>query len=351
MPKFWLLVALVCAIGCGREERRFNQPDPASVELQNSIDERAKLARENKELRKKLEAAQQVKKPVEDDERLCTLEYAKAKDPGKLEAITAKWAAAKAEYEKQLAEREKKISEAESLPSDPLPDFPFSPPLNWDISVPSPGMKAIYGEDKLCHLKEVAQEPFRSFGGTNNHWRMFIREAMDNFQDNDIEDDLEYDDFRSSVRTIEMLKDPGEGRQLADNLLSVLVKSPTSMQWAVGLILRLENQDFLKVRLRRLYKASKTDFAKLDADMLTALGKYMKEHPEIKVMQNPGSDVYGPEFDFGPFAQDGNYYKGLLFRYWRYKEEVQGRGKGDKFIRDLQKTMKEVAKGMKVNLQ
>lgn len=334
MPKVCLLIALVCAIGCGREKRQIHQPDFTAVGLQSCVDERAKLVRENELLKHKLEAAQQDKKPIEEDPRICNLEYAKSKDMAELERILRIQKAQQTEYETRLDEQRKKSAKAELLPYAPLADFPSAPSIKWEIEMPTSNMEAIYGQDKLCHLHELAGNSLKANGSFNNNWPHFIQEVMSSFESKDNDGDVESDDYSSAIRIIELFKDSSSGRRTSDELLTVLVKSPPSMQWAVGLALRLDSdaREFAKVRLQRLYKSSQTNFSKLDKNILV------------------DDQNLVPEFDFGVNVRDGNYYKGLLLRFWRFKEAT-GRGRGDKFVKDLQKVMKEVAKGMKVNLQ
>lgn len=350
MPKiFWLLVALVCAIGCGREERDINNGHN-DAQLQSCREGRANLMNKVRDLENQLSEAKNKAqaKPLEEDPRQCTLAFAKDKNPRALEILVAKQKAATEDFKQQCAELEKNSAEAKALSISPPKDFPPAPTTVSSVRVLTSDAEAFYDSyDKRCHLREVYGKALEAFVEAND-WGHFFWKVKENFQDNENQDDLEYDDYRSSLRTIEMFDSPASGRELADKILSLLVKSSPSMQWAVGLVLRLEDKGFVKVRLQRLYTASKTDFQKLSQGVADAETLYQEQHPEAPKWQVEAG--IPEEFQFAIAEQDGNYYKGLLLRYWRYKE-AEGKGGGNKFVRDLQKVIKQVAKGMKVNLQ
>lgn len=351
MSKLWLIVALVCAIGCGREERQINNSSSGVAE------EAARLQQENKELRGQLNAVndkkaadeKQKRQDYEEWSRCRSLDYAKEQNPEGLKIFLAKKELAQLEFNRRVDERAKKTAEASVFSNPPASDFPDAPFVDWAINVRTTRLSSEFSDfHKKCFLKEEDDYGLHAAGGFSD-WKHFLNEVSENFKDNEDNEDLGYDDYRSSMRTMERFDTPASARIVADKALEFLVKNPSSMQWAIGMALRLGEPQFVRVRLQRLYKASQIDFVKLDQELAAAIAKYMAENPEAKEDEIDGKEL-GPDFEFAIMAPDGNYYKGLVYRYWRWKES-QEKGAGDKAVLNLQKVIKQVAKGMKVNLQ
>lgn len=309
--------------------------------------------------------AKQLAKPAveEEDERNCNIANAILKDPIGLEHFRQQKAKVEIENKKTKEEIAKMEQDASQLQEPPV-ELGNAPRFTKHAGYQVVSYANFNNKEKRCELEfkteNESQLEYQS-------WRYSVAKALVAWQE-EIEavDDRETEGFETNAAVLNFFVVGGAGgvlsgnsaeehRSNADRFISIMAKSGAVVQWVTGVALRLqpENAVFSGRQLRRLYLASKMDFAKLDKEVIAAENKVRAEHPGINefLLQ----DFLPPEYNFAPSSPlVDNYQKGLVLRYWRYKEaEKQGSGKAA--VANLQtvlyRVLLGVAAGMKIDLK
>lgn len=300
--------------------------------------------------------AKQLVKPAspEEDERNCNSGYAILKDPSGLERFNQQKAKVEAENKKAKDQIAKMEQDASQLPEPPVV-LGAAPSVTEDLGNTLVSYPFFNKEEKKCKL-EVKGEPQDPI--IHSDWRYFAIYGLAKWNESNLYNEPE--GFTTDMKAAALFTDydgvltgsnTDERRVQADMLISLLAKSGPAVQWAVGVAKRMESDDaaFAGRQLKRLYAATKLDFTKLDKDIRAAADKVKADHPDWD--EYTVESALPTEYDFGPktAANDG-YYKGLVLRYWRYKEAIE-KGGGKAAVAKLQQVLRGVASGMEVNLK
>lgn len=343
----FIVLALLLA-ACGREKHEVVVPDCPPPPTCDCSAVQAELDA--------LKAKQLVKPALEEDDRQnCTAEYAAQKDQAGLNRYNT----AKTSRENEIKAVKDQVAttedEAKQLPEPPVALGPA--PVVTDELFPTLELVPHFDAGaKKCQVNwnMKPQDPI-----VHNDWRYAAADELANWKGN-VQDlrnqpegfstDMAAAWFFVGGNDVLLSGNSEERRSGADSLISLLAKSGPAVQWAVGIALRLQPEEvaFSGRQLKRLYAATKLDMSKLDKDVLAAMEKVRKDHPEYNDYM---VEVNMPsQYDFGPNTKEkDNYYTGVVLRYWRYKE-AQESGSGKRAIVDLQKVIRAVAAGMKINL-
>lgn len=338
-------------VACGRERPPLNCPPPPSCECTEAQTEISGLKAKVAKLEQDLAKAATV---VVEDERSCTVERAQAVDKAGLERFQS----AQTEEDKKAKTAKEEIAKQEREAGQiPAPPVELGAPSKIEDDLANTlTMKASFDQvGKKCQLTwdKKAQEPV-----VHNDWRYSAVDALSAWHDEVKDVKSAEEGFNTNYSIAEFFVEghvlsgdsTAERRNSADNLISVMAKSGSVVQWVTGVALRLQPEDkaFSGRQLKRLYLASKADFAKLDKEVVAAEAAVRVAHPEAKDWQIP--DLLPPEYNFVLSSSlADNYYRGLVLRYWRYKEVAQ-KGSGKAAVAKLQGVLRGVASGMGINL-
>lgn len=346
--KFFVLALVLVA--CGREKREVvlsDCPPPPTCDcsaVQAELD-----ALKAKQLAKPAPVVEEI------EYNNCTAEYAAQKDKVGLERYNQ----AKVEHDKEIKDVKDKVakteSEAKQLPEPPV--VLGAPPVVTDVLTSTLELVPNF-DQKKCQVNwnSKPQDPI-----VHSDWRYAATDELANLKEHVVNLRNEPEGFQTDMSLTSFFvggndvllsgNSPEEWRASADTLISVLAKGGAAMQWSVGVIMRLQPEDLgvTARQLKRLYTATKLDFVKLDKDVWAAAKKVKTEYPGYG--EHMIESAMPAEYDFGPKAANADgYYKGLVLRYWRYNEAIKN-GSGKAAVANLQKVLRGVASGMKVNLQ
>lgn len=342
MRTLTLALAAIATFGCDNDDELRRQ----NAELQAEI---ARLRQEQQSSGLTRLESFRVPQPT----RQCTLERAKELHPDKVAKIEAEQSKARQEFEAAKQARAKLIAEAKRLPAAPAALGP-SPTIEMYDYTHIPGMTVAnsFNEDD-CNLAELYGENI-SHTERAADWRVLVANAMKEWNEFSARHEQmpdrneDFEDFDSGI--IVTSYDgviPGDNldarKAFADRMVRLLSKGGAPLQWLVGTALRFQpHLDYTATRMRRLYAVTSVNFADLDREVRAA---------EATASTNElGQKDMPPEYRFDPYGDNhGGYYKGLLLRRWR-EQELNGRGNGDAYIRNVRKVLKGLAKGMGITL-